>query len=102
MQERARTVVEPALRSLLDRFRAHGLAVIYTTEHADGCDLAPRFQRSNAVAQQLVGAVHFPPRTDAWARIVDALTPRPDEVILNKTTFSAFASTGLERTLRHL
>ena len=105
MQERARTVVEPALRSLLDRFRAHGLAVIYTTvasERADGRDLAPRFQRSNAVAQQLVGAAQFPPRTDAWARIVTALTPHPDEVILNKTTFSAFASTGLERTLRHL
>ena len=64
MQERARTVVEPALRCLLERFRVHGLAVIYTTvasERADGRDLAPRFQRSNAVAQQLVGAAHFPP-----------------------------------------
>lgn len=103
--ERARTVVEPALCCLLERFRAHGLAVMYTTvasELSDGRDLAPRFQRSNAVARQLVGAAHFPPRTDAWARIVDALTPRPNELILNKTTFSAFASTGLERTLRHL
>jgi nicotinamidase-related amidase len=104
-QERARTVVEPALRCLLDRFRAHGLAVIYTTvasELSDGRDLAPRFQRSNAATRQQVGAAQFPPRTDAWAHIVAALTPRPNELILNKTTFSAFASTGLERTLRHL
>lgn len=105
MQERARTLVEPALRGLLDCFRTHGLTVMYTTvasERADGRDLAPRFQRSNAVAQKQVGAAHFPPRDDAWARIVTALTPCPDEFILNKTTFSAFASTGLERTLRHL
>lgn len=105
MQERTRTVVEPTLQRLLDRFRALGLAVIYTTvasERSDGHDLAPRFQRSNAAAQKQVGTVMFPPRTDAWARIVTSLTPRPDELILNKTTYSTFASTGLERTLRHL
>ena len=105
MQERARTVVEPALQRLLDCFRTHGLVVIYTTvasERADGRDLAPQFQRSNTAAQQLIGAAHFPPRDDVWARIVEPLTPRPDELIINKTTRSTFMSTGLERTLRHL
>ena len=64
MQERARTVVELTLHRLLEGFRVHSLPVMYTTvasEYADGRDLAPRFQRSNAAAQQQVGATLFPP-----------------------------------------
>jgi nicotinamidase-related amidase len=66
MQERARTVVEPALRGLLDRFRAHGLAVMYTTvasERADGRDLAPRFQRSTQLPSSWLGPLIFLPVT---------------------------------------
>ena len=46
-QERGRGVVEPALRRLLDFFRAQGLHVVYTTvasELPDGRDLMPIFQ----------------------------------------------------------
>jgi hypothetical protein len=49
-----------------------------------------------------VGEVAFPPRTDALARIVTALEPRPGELVVNKTTFGTFASTGLDHALRSL
>jgi nicotinamidase-related amidase len=98
-------VVIPNLRHLLDFFRVHRLRVIHTTiasELPDGRDWIPTLRRTNAVAREEIGEVVFPARTDPWARIVDALTPRPDEVVINKTTYSAFTSTGLDCLLRNL
>jgi nicotinamidase-related amidase len=104
-QERGRTVAEPTLRRLLDFFRAQGLRVIYTTiasELADGRDLLPILQGRNAMARERVGAASTPHRTDPWARIVAALEPRPGELVVNKTTYGTFNSTGLDHTLRFL
>jgi biuret amidohydrolase len=104
-QERSRSVVEPTLRRLLDFFRAHGLRIIYTTiasELADGRDLLPALQQRNALAQEKTGAPSTPQRTDPWARIVPALEPRVDELVVNKTTYGTFNSTGLDHTLRFL
>ncbi len=104
-QERGRTVVEPALRRLLAFFRAHGLRVLYTTvasELADGQDLMPIFQQRNAAAREQIGTATIPSRADPWARIVSALEPRPNEIVINKTTYGTFNSTGLDHTLRFL
>ena len=104
-QERGRGVVEPSLRRLLDFFRAHGLRIVYTTvasELPDGRDLMPIFQQRNAANRAAVGDVAIPPRGDAWARIVTALEPRPGELVVNKTTYGSFSSTGLDHTLRSL
>jgi len=104
-QERGRGVVEPSLRRLLDFFRAHGLRIVYTTvasELPDGRDLMPIFQQRNATNRAAVGDVAIPPRGDAWARIVTALEPRPGELVVNKTTYGSFSSTGLDHTLRSL
>lgn len=104
-QERGRSVVEPALQRLLACFRAHNLRVIYTTvasELSDGRDLMPIFQQRNTATHEDVQAACIPPRTDAWARIVSALAPRSDELVINKTTYGTFNSTGLDRTLRNL
>jgi nicotinamidase-related amidase len=104
-QERGRGVVEPSLRRLLDRFRGQGSLVVYTTvasELPDGRDLMPIFQQRNAATRAAVGEVAIPARTDAWARIVGALEPRPGELVVNKTTYGTFSSTGLDHTLRAL
>ncbi|MFQ5830610.1 MAG: cysteine hydrolase family protein [Candidatus Methylomirabilia bacterium] len=104
-QERGRRVVEPTLQRLLEFFRAHGLRLIYTTiasELSDGRDLMPILQQRNAATHEQVGAAYIPPRVDAWARIVPALAPRPDELVVNKTTYGTFNSTGLDHTLRNL
>ena len=104
-QERGRGVVEPSLRRLLDFFRAHGLRVVYTTvasELPDGRDLMPIFQQRNAANRAAVGDVAIPARGDAWARIVAALEPRAGELVVNKTTYGTFSSTGLDHALRSL
>jgi len=104
-QERGRGVVEPSLRRLLDHFRAHGLRVVYTTvasELPDGRDLMPIFQQRNAASRAAVGDAAIPPRGDAWACIVAALEPRPGELVVNKTTYGTFNSTGLDQALRSL
>ncbi|HKC08589.1 MAG TPA: cysteine hydrolase [Methylomirabilota bacterium] len=104
-QERGRGVVEPALRRLLDFFRAHALRVVYTTvasELPDGRDLMPIFQQRNAASRDAVGDAAIPPRADPWARIVAALEPRPGELVVNKTTYGTFNSTGLDHALRSL
>lgn len=104
-QERGRGVVEPSLRRLLDFFRTNGLRIVYTTvasELPDGGDLMPIFQQRNAASRAAVGDVAIPARGDAWARIVAALEPRPGELIVNKTTYGTFNSTGLDHALRSL
>jgi nicotinamidase-related amidase len=104
-QERGRGVVEPSLRRLLDFFRAHGLRVVYTTvasELPDGRDLMPIFQQRNAANRAAVADVAIPPRGDGGARIVAALEPRPGELVVNKTTYGTFSSTGLDHALRSL
>jgi nicotinamidase-related amidase len=104
-QERGRGVVEPSLRRLLDFFRARGLRVVYTTvasELPDGGDLMPIFQQRNAVSRAAVGAAAIPSRGDAWARIVASLEPRPGELVVNKTTYGTFNSTGLDHALRSM
>jgi biuret amidohydrolase len=103
--ERGRTLVEPTLGRLLEFFRAHGLRVIYTTvasELSDGRDLMPIFQERNALTRAEQGAAPIPPRLDAWARIVSSLEPRADEIVVNKTTYGTFNSTGLDHALRCL
>src|SRR5262245_63770619 len=100
-QERGRGVVEPSLRRLLDVFRARGLRVVYTTvasELPDGSDLMPIFRERNAANRSAVGDAAIPPRADRWARIVASLEPKPGELVVNKTTYGTFSSTGLDRS----
>lgn len=104
-QERSKATVEPNLKRLLDFFRSSKQRVIFTTvasESPDGSDWAPAFKRMNAEAQEQIGEPALPAKTDPWARIVEALEPTADEVVINKTTYGAFASTGLDATLRNL
>jgi nicotinamidase-related amidase len=81
------------------------MACVYTTVASglpDGRDLMPIFQQRNAATRAAVGDVAIPARADAWARIVDALEPRPGELVVNKTTYGTFNSTGLDHALRSL
>ncbi|MFP6772385.1 MAG: isochorismatase family cysteine hydrolase [Alphaproteobacteria bacterium] len=105
LQERSKSMVEPNLKRLLDVFRAGKHRVIFTTvasECADGGDWAPAFKRMNDQAREQIGEPALPARTDPWARMVEVLEPLADEIVINKTTYGAFASTGLDATLRNL
>jgi nicotinamidase-related amidase len=102
----AREVV-PAIRALLDGFRAKRLPVVFT-----------EFTYSPAVPI-LVGELHpehrpAPPGAprgfgvpsssclegDASARTIGALAPRPDELVIRKRWYDAFAGTELDGALR--
>ena len=104
-RERSKMLVEPNLRRLLEFFRAQELRVIFTTvasEYQDGSDWTPAFRSGNVEAQRRIGEKVYPARTDPWARVVETLEPMAEEAVINKTTFGAFASTGLDATLRSL
>ena len=102
----AREIV-PAIRALLDGFRAKRLPVAFT-----------EFTYSPAVPI-LVGELHpehrpAPPGAprgfgvpsssclegDASARTIGALAPRPDELVVRKRWYDAFAGTELDGALR--
>ena len=104
-QERANGQAVPNIRRLLDDFRAAKQRVIYTThasETKDGKDWSLPFKRMNAEANEQIGEIALPAKTDPWARIVADLAPASDEVVINKTTYGAFSSTGLDATLRSM
>ena len=62
----------------------------------------PIFQQRNAISRAAVGDAVIPSRGDAWARIVASLEPRPGELVVNKTTYGPFNSSGLDHALRTL
>jgi nicotinamidase-related amidase len=102
---RGRDVVEPTLSRLLTFFRARRMRIIYTTvasELADGTDLSPVFRQRNQSAREMQLPPYIPAKSDTWAQVVPALEPQEDEVVVNKTTYGAFSSTGLEAMLRNM
>ena len=86
-QRRAQAMI-PGLQRLLEAARQSGVAVIYTTDaHTPGDDELKK----------------WPPHAmkGTWqAEIVPDLAPKPGDVVLEKRTYSAFASTDLDRVLR--
>jgi biuret amidohydrolase len=93
--DRIETVLVPTIRSLLDAFRSRGLRVIFLTvgsELPDYSDLPPHMRpMAEAVGNTRGRREH---------EILAELAPRPHEPVLNKTTMSAFHSSGFERLVR--
>jgi biuret amidohydrolase len=93
-------VIPNALR-LLGEFRRRGLRVIHLTLGAvlpDGSDMIAlrRPKQTSALTSLLhhVGTFEH--------KILDGFTPRQGELVINKTSRSAFNSTGIERVLRNM
>jgi nicotinamidase-related amidase len=93
--DRIEGTVVPAIQRLLAFFRAHRLRVVYLTVGSalpDYSDLLPHMRPFAEAAGNTRGAREH--------EILDELKPEPGEPVLNKTTMSAFHSTGFERLLR--
>ncbi|HXH82634.1 MAG TPA: isochorismatase family cysteine hydrolase [Candidatus Tectomicrobia bacterium] len=89
-----RTVI-PTIQRLLAFFRARGLRVVYLTvgsELPDYSDLLPHMRAFAEGASNTRGNLEH--------EILAAVAPQPGEPVLNKTTMSAFNSSGFERLLR--
>jgi biuret amidohydrolase len=93
--ERIETVVVPTIQGLLAFFREHGLRVVYLTvgsELADFSDLLPHMRSFAESIGNTAGRREH--------EILDELAPAAGEAVLNKTTMSAFHSSGFERLMR--
>jgi biuret amidohydrolase len=93
--DRIETVVVPTVQRLLAGFRTRGMRVIYLTVGSalpDFSDLLPHMRSfATSIGNREGRREH---------EILDDLAPRPGEAVLNKTTMSAFHSSGFERLLR--
>lgn len=85
----------PNIQGLLAFFREHGLRVVYLTvgsEMADFSDLLPHMRPFAESIGNTAGRREH--------EILDDLAPAAGEAVLNKTTMSAFHSSGFERLMR--
>jgi nicotinamidase-related amidase len=93
--DRLETVVVPTIARLLAFFRHHRLRIVHLTVGSELPDYSDLLPHMRALAEAVGNTAHRPEH-----RILDALAPRAGEPVLNKTTMSAFHSSGFERLLR--
>ncbi len=85
----------PNMRRLQSACRLAGIEVMYTVIEAltrDGRDLSLDYKISGL----------FVPRGSWDAKVLDAIAPGPDEIVLGKTSSSVFISTNIDYVLRNL
>jgi nicotinamidase-related amidase len=91
----ARAVAIPNIARLVAAARRHGVEVIYTVMEnltADGRDRSLDYKLSG----------FFIARGSRDARVIDALAPGPDELVIPKTSSSLFNSTNFEYLVRNI
>ena len=87
-QQRAQAIL-PALGRLVESARRAGVTVVYATDAHTPAD------------SEL--AMKWPPHAmkgTKWAQIVPSLTPKPGDVVLEKTTYSPFVSSEIDAELK--
>jgi nicotinamidase-related amidase len=100
--DRLRDVVVPNCQELLKLFRAQGMRVVHVTIGSvlkDGMDMVP-LRRPTPAAGGLQSLLHSVGTFEHG--IIPELVPVSGELIINKTSRSAFNSTAIERVLRNL
>ena len=102
---RVQTTVLPNIKRLQECFRSHQLPVVFCGSGgylADGRDL-PEFMREwDQVGLQILGCrMHALVDDPAW-KFEDSISPKPGELVLNKTCTGALASTKLDQTLHNM
>jgi Amidases related to nicotinamidase len=95
--DRVDQLVIPNVRRLLAAARASGMNVLYITTGAqtrDFRDVPVHYRSTLRMANNRRGTHEH--------EIRDEVAPREDEIVINKTTISAFGSSGIGATLRAL
>ena len=93
--DRVERTVVPTIQRLLAFFRARGLRLVYLTVGSELPDYSDLLPHMRAFAESAGNT-----RGNHEHEILDALAPRRGEAVLNKTTMSAFHSSGFERLVR--
>jgi nicotinamidase-related amidase len=102
---RLRDTVLPNIRALLEHFRSRGERVIFFTvgpQCPDGADYRLSRRVADLDRQASRGTPTIFPVGSPGHAIMDDVAPRPGEIVINKRTSSAFASTGIDHLLRGL
>ena len=95
--DRIENVVIPNTKDLLAFFRQHGLRVIYLTmgsEMDNFGDAPPHLKGFFKATNNRKGELEH--------EIAKEIEPLPGEIVVNKTTISAFTSTGIDSLLRSM
>ena len=95
----------PAIRSLLGFFREHDLRVLFLCVgpwFEDRADFSPRMRRREEGVDAATGHRILFHHGDPIHEVIPELAPREGELLLHKTTMSAFQSTGIDLLLRLL
>ena len=93
--ERIETTVVPNLQRLIRTFRENGIEVMYTVIESltqDGRDRSLDHKLSD---------IHVP-RGSRLGRVIDALAPADDDIVLPKSASGVFNATNIEYVLRNL
>jgi nicotinamidase-related amidase len=101
--ERLDRQVIPHIRELQGAFRNRGGRVSYTrlgSKSPEGSDLPAWARRLNEAGRAAFGSPVIPPLEDPSAQLDERIAPRPDELVLPKTTTGALASSALDAELR--
>ena len=93
--DRIEQVVVPGIARLLDAFRSAGERVIYITLGAEKSDYSDAPKHMQPFFRQLNN--HGGTREHD---IIDELAPQPGEIVVNKVTQGAFASSRIDQVLR--
>jgi nicotinamidase-related amidase len=102
---RVRDAVTPNTQRLLRAFRDAGRPVVFLTigfarpDRSDGLGL---LRQIDDELKTLMAGGPLVRRGSRANSVVEALTPRDDELVINKTSMGAFNSTALDQTLRNL
>ncbi len=95
LRDRIERTVIPNGRRLIAAFRGRGMEVIYTVVESLTLD-----GRDRGLDYKISGI--FVARGSPEAEVIDALAPRPNEIVIRKTSSSLFNSTNFEYVLRNL
>ena len=93
--DRIESVVVPAIQRLLAFFRSRGLRALYLTVGSELPDFSDLLPHMRGMAERVGNT-----RGRREHEILDQLAPAPGEPVINKTTMSAFHSSGFERLVR--
>jgi nicotinamidase-related amidase len=84
--------VIPAIKKEIEKAKSSGRKVIYVCDAHDRDD--KEFSKFGWPAHSVKGST--------GAQVVDELSPGPEDIVIEKTTYSSFYKTSLEETLKKL
>ncbi|MCP4133308.1 MAG: cysteine hydrolase [bacterium] len=103
--DRCEKTVIPNIRKLISLFQRRQAHIIYLRlcgTDQDRNDLHRFFRETWLHAKSMGFDNAYPLMNDPLSQVIDELAPAPDSTIITKTTFSAFSSSTINKTLTEM